>query len=722
MTQAVAFSRDFTDAVIGMEQAADETGIFQALHTACERMLGPTQLAGFVAALNRRSIRRAFCAGMTDLPVEAISAWLADRQNPEPELAGTASLEHPVFFRLHNDGQIIGGVVLRCPQLDSGKQAVRQNLIRLTDSSLRTLQRQKLTQMVLEALEQSEEAISFYDEEDGVVFSNPAYHRVFPHYPGRQGLLGARHLDLYKLDLEAGIIDDPLARTDPDAYLAGRAELASTLVDHHREIQTLGGRTYIYFRMKSRTGATMSRGIDITEQWQITAKLRERERELKELVYRDVLTGLHNRAFLRQHITAVSARLEAGAINGFAVLLIDLNDFKAVNDAYGHDTGDQVLKVLAERIASAGGNGQNTIARLGGDEFVVVLENQTSRMALRSLARQLIASIGNPIESNTRVFRMGCSIGIAIATGDRAGRRDILVDADVAMYHAKSRKPKRSDYAFFRPIMLDELNSRRNLVAALRTAVSEQKFELNYQPRFCTMTRRLIGFEALLRWRNQHNRPVPPSRFIPILEETGLIDQVGEWVLAAACEQARSWPGHLSVAVNVSPVQVGNARFAQKVADILARTGLPAQRLELEITESVFLDNEKAAVERLNEWRALGVRVALDDFGKGYSSFEYLSWVPVDILKIDRSFIARFDPNEPNLRVKEIMRSIIDLGKSLGMLVIAEGVEREDQMELLRSIGCPQVQGYLLGQPMPLSDVLLLLNRTSAPVCSHQAG
>lgn len=717
MTRSNDYAADFVDAAISMEQALDEAGIFAALHAACEQMLGPTHLSGYVAALNRRTVRRAFSTGMADVPVDAIRDWLAGTDCPPPASPARPGGRKMVFHKLTGNNQTIGCFVLETANLEAGGKTVVDHLARLTSCNLSTLQRRKLSQLVLEALEQSEEAISFYDEEDGIVFSNPAYHRVFPYYPDRQGLLGARHLDLYKLDLEAGVIDDPLARTDPEAYLAERARLAKGLVDSHREIQPLGGRVYIYSRVKSKTGATMSRRIDVTEQWQATAQLRERERELKELVFRDTLTGLRNRAFLREHIAGITAAIEAGTVDGFGILLIDLNDFKAVNDGYGHDAGDQVLLAVAERISRTVGD-QNVVARLGGDEFVVVLQNQTARPVLSSLARKLIATIAQPIETSARIFRMGASIGIAMSPGTGgagvpdSGTRDVLVDADVAMYATKSQRPKTSDYAFFRPAMLDALTQRRNMVEALRTAVAEQTFELHYQPRFSTRTRELLGFEALLRWRDDQDRPVPPSRFIPLLEETGLIEQVGEWVLATACRQAQSWPSHLSIAVNVSPLQVCNPRFSMKIVETLAHTNLLPHRLELEITESVFLENEQIAIQRLTEWRNLGVRVALDDFGKGYSSLDYLSWVPVDIIKLDRTFIARFDPAAPDERVKAILRSVVDLGKALGMIVIAEGVEREDQMDLLNSIGCPQVQGFLLGRPLPLSALPLLLSKT----------
>lgn len=566
--------------------------------------------------------------------------------------------------------------------------------------------------MVLEALEESEEAISFYDANDGIVFTNEAYHRVFPHYPEPARLLGRSHLDLYRMDLDAGIIDDPLAKSDPEGYLAGRKQMAETLVTRQREIQKISARTYIYTRSRSNTGATMSRRIDITEQALTEARLRERERELHTLAFQDPLTGLFNRAYLLNLIDDQQTRMREGTLAQMAVFLVDLNGFKFINDTYGHDCGDLVLKAVAQRLSRMMGEG-DAVVRLGGDEFVIVIERALETRELAAVADAIIAQLTRPIEHADLVLTTGTSVGIARRVGSDADLSTVIADADLAMYDVK--KMKCSAYMFFDPAMRSSMIERLSLLEDLRNALSAGEFELYYQPQFSTRKSDLVGFEALVRWRHPRRGLVSPGVFIPLMEEYGLIEALGEWVLRTACMEAARWPSKLHVAVNVSTLQVRGGRFSRVLSDTLSQSALAPHRLELEITESVFIDDEAGTRAQLKFWKSLGVRIALDDFGSGYSSLSYLNAFPIDKIKIDRGFLGKLNPDDPDEAADIILRTIIDLGRALDMTVTAEGVERADQLEFLSERSCSEVQGFLLGRPMPVEQARLLFEGADRP-------
>ncbi len=692
----------YVNAVAALHEAQSERDVFVAVHAACETVVGPLSLSGYVVARNGEEVRHV--AQIGDCVASADTSWLTDgTAYPASEaLDGSPILAVPLF----DNKRVIGGVVISGPSLATPRGRRRCGyLVNSSAAALVSYHQRRLSQMVLEALEKSEEAISFYDEENGVVFTNEAYHRIFPHYPEPSALLGRSHLDLYRMDLDAGIIDDSLARNDPETYLARRRQMSKHLITRQREIQKISSRTYIYTRSRSKTGATMSRRIDITEQALTVARLREREQELHTLAFRDPLTGLFNRAHLNQLIGDLQERMHDGSLEQIAVFLVDLNSFKLINDTYGHEAGDFVLRMVAQRIGDIVSD-EETVVRLGGDEFVVVFQRDLAPSSLATIGDAMLAAVARPAHYRDVVLSTGASVGIARRIGRDADLGTLVADADLAMYEAK--KLKCAAPLLFHPSMRASMLERLSLLEDARKALRQNEFELHYQPQFRTKDLRLVGFEALVRWRNPGRGLLPPGLFIPLMEEHGLIDALGEWVLRTACSEAAAWPEDLHVAVNVSPLQVRNTVFPLILGDALLRSGLAPHRLELEITESVFIEDEASTRAQLELWKSLGVRIALDDFGSGYSSLSYLGQYQLDKIKVDRGFIGRINPGSPTTEAGIILQTIIDLGRALEKTITVEGVERLDQLAFLNEHGCSEVQGFLLGKPMVAAQARLL--------------
>nr|WP_321456745.1 EAL domain-containing protein [uncultured Cohaesibacter sp.] len=687
-------------------EASTEHELFAAMLDAMLTIKGETAFRAYVLDMQHKSIRLSADLGSSCFQIdeEEVKRWLL-QDGPEPtlELASGYAFPH-ACAKLVSGDEVLGGFLVGF--LDTGSEPVTELLnldlindfARLGAAALVQIRKKRLSTMVLEALEKSEEAIAFYGEDgEGVIFTNDAYHRVFPHYPSRQEIWGKQHLELYKMDLEAGIISDPFAVRDPVAYLDERRELEASLIDRQREIQKLGGKTYIYTRSRSVAGAIMSRRIDITEQAIAEARLREREKQLQSLVYRDSLTGLYNRAYFLEHIEKLSAQMNNGELEAIAVLWIDLNGFKFVNDTYGHHQGDSVLRKIGRRL-HMGLVDSDVVVRYGGDEFVILFEKAIPEKELEEIANRILAIISAPINLNLSSFQIGASIGIAKASGQGVDLNMLLGDADLAMYEAK--KQSESSYRFFDPEMRSRMMERHALVKDIEAAFENEQFEVHFQPQFDTQTKSLVGFEALARWNHPTKGYIPPDLFIPVLEENNLIEKLGRWVLVAACEEAKRWPRDLFVAVNVSPLQISNSHFSLTISRALANSGLKPKQLELEITESALLDGSDEERAQIESWKSLGVSIALDDVGKGYSSLSYLSDFPFDKIKIDRSFLNAFDACKPEDAPAVILHAIVELGRTLGKIVIAEGVERLDQLEFLKSIYCEQVQGFYLGRPM----------------------
>ncbi|MBY3026981.1 putative bifunctional diguanylate cyclase/phosphodiesterase [Rhizobium leguminosarum] len=429
------------------------------------------------------------------------------------------------------------------------------------------------------------------------------------------------------------------------------------------------------------------------------------EEQIRHMAGHDPLTGLPNRILLREKIDGELAN--GGNTN--ALFCLDLDHFKEVNDTMGHSVGDLLLRAVTDRLTSCLGEG-DTIARLGGDEFVVFRENQ-SRKSASEFAQRLVDSAGEPFEIEGQTVHIGVSVGIAIAPDDGDTADSLLRNADTALYKAKSNG--RGNYCFFEPSMDAGIQARRKLEADFRQAIVSNQFEIYYQPQVNTETEEIIGFEALVRWHHPERGLVSPAEFIPLAEETGLIVPLGEWVLRQACRDAASWPGHVRVAVNLSPVQFRSHSLVHTVVSALADSGLSACQLELEITESVLLADSETALATLHHIKGLGVRIAMDDFGTGYSSLSYLRLFPFDKIKIDQSFIRELGNSKD---CAAIVKAVVDLGSSLGITTTAEGVETGDQRDRVKEHGCTEIQGYLFGKPLPLSHVEALLRRSSAAV------
>jgi diguanylate cyclase (GGDEF)-like protein len=375
------------------------------------------------------------------------------------------------------------------------------------------------------------------------------------------------------------------------------------------------------------------------------------------------------------------------------VLCLDLDRFKSVNDTLGHAFGDTLLRTVAERICSVVRQA-DTIARLGGDEFAILQAGVGQPGAATALAQRLVDLIGRSYVLDGHLVNTGVSVGVALGPDDAADPDQLLRNADLALYEAKAGG--RGRFCFFEPAMDRRMQERRRLELDLRKALAMRELELHYQPQISVETGRLTGFEALLRWQHPERGLVPPSEFVPLAEETGLIVRIGEWVLRAACREAARWPGELSLAVNLSPVQFKSQRLLDAVRDALAQSGLNPARLELEITEGVLLQESGTTLAILHALRRLGVRIAMDDFGTGYSSLSYLRSFPFDKLKIDKSFVRSLE-RSPDAAA--IVHAIVGLGRGLGMKVTAEGVETAEQQLFLRAAGVHSMQGYRFGRP-----------------------
>ncbi|OAS25504.1 diguanylate cyclase [Methylobacterium platani] len=441
---------------------------------------------------------------------------------------------------------------------------------------------------------------------------------------------------------------------------------------------------------------------------------RAAESRAHDLARLDPLTGLPNRLKLREHLDAALARLEHNA-EGCAVLLVDLDRFKPVNDTLGHPVGDALLQKVADRLRAMVRAG-DTVARIGGDEFVVLQAGVSTPGEAQALARRVVDLVGRTYMIEGQLLSIGASVGVALAPADGQDADRLLKNADLALYRAKL--DGRSTFRFFEPAMDARMQARRRLELDMRQALARREFELHYQPQLNLADERLVGCEALIRWRHPERGLVSPLDFIPLAEEIGLIVPIGEWVIRQACRDAAGWPQPLAVAVNVSPAQFKSDRLVETIVSALANTGLPAARLEIEITEGVLLQDNEKTLHTLHRLRDLGVRVSMDDFGTGYSSLSYLRAFPFDKIKIDRSFVADMEAKADG---EAIIRAIAGLGRSLGMTTVAEGVETAEQLRRIRAEGCTDVQGYLISKPLASDDLLRLLGAPDAPFSGARA-
>jgi diguanylate cyclase (GGDEF)-like protein len=507
-------------------------------------------------------------------------------------------------------------------------------------------------------------------------------------YPKAEALADARKLQLVLAGMTllglllmglatwraAGRITQPLARLDEAAGRLASGEHVQVRVRGSDELARLA-----------------------TSFNEMVGKISEREQRITQLAFNDVLTGLPNRTMFHQQLEQ-SFRGSEGSGSLFALHCLDLDQFKVINDTLGHPAGDALLVEAAQRLRQAARG--HFVGRLGGDEFVVLQSVGADRAAIDRLAREILGAIAQPLNIDGNELVPSTSIGIAIAPDDGSDGGTLLRNADLALYRAK--EAGRGTYAFFEESLNERAQERRQLESDLRLALERGEFELHYQPLFDLEHNRICSFEALIRWNHPKRGLVSPVDFIPIAEDTGLIVPIGAWVIREACAQAARWPDQIRIAVNVSPVQFHRGALHETILRALATTGLAPDRLEVEITESIFLEGSETTLRLLHALRTLGVRVALDDFGTGYSSLSYLQSFPFDKLKIDRSFIHNL---LTRAGATAIVHAITELANALGIETTAEGVEETAQLMELRAHGCSSVQGFLFAEPMTATDV-----------------
>ena len=546
-------------------------------------------------------------------------------------------------------------------------------------------------------IENLSQALLVYDADDRLVMRNSHYTKLFPSL-SETVVPGITYEDVVRAELATR---NYIASEDTEPS----PEFACAL-DRHQQSDTMferelgDDRWALVNEHRTSDGGTIVLYTDISE-------LKRRDRELHHLAHHDTLTGLPNRELFNQRIEQALSTAQSRGWT-VAIMCLDLDYFKNINDTLGHAAGDHLLRCVADRLRSCF-RGDDTVARIGGDEFAVVLGNLSKPEIAATLASRLIAVVGQPVDYHGQMITTGLSIGIALSS-DGADGDTILKNADLALYRSKA--DGRGTFRFFEAAMDARAQARRALEIALRQAVSRNELEVHYQPQVDIYTDEIVAFEALVRWRHPERGLISPVEFIPLAEETGIIHRLGEWVLRRACIDATQWRDSVRISVNVSPAQFRNHDLTQMVAGVLKETAFAPHRLELEITESILLKDVEANLKTLHDLKELGIRIAMDDFGTGYSSLGNLRSFPFDKIKIDRSFVMDLEQNADSAA---IVHAILGLGHSLGIATCAEGVETKAQLSYLRREGCSEVQGYYYSKPKPIADIAAMLARSPTP-------
>ncbi|MFD2184559.1 EAL domain-containing protein [Rhodoplanes azumiensis] len=541
--------------------------------------------------------------------------------------------------------------------------------------------------------------LSMYDRDDRLVVCNTPYRQIYK-LTADDAQPGTPILDLFMRRIALGTFNG-----DPVARVAGIRRTIAAGQSGRFIVELPDGRVIALTFSPVGDGGFVTVHEDITERTLA-------ERRIAHLAHHDPLTDLPNRLLFRTRMDAALARLDRDGA-GFATFVFDIDLFKSVNDSLGHSGGDALLEAVAERVRSCIGPA-DTVGRIGGDEFAVIqLVDGPPRAAAAALAERLLQRVRAPYEIDGKRIVIGISIGIAVAPNDGRTSSGILRNADLALYRAKT--DGRGCYRFFAPAMDTDVRLQRAFELQLREALPRREFELHYQPIVDLSTCRPCAVEALVRWRHPEHGLIPPDKFIPVAEEIGLIGPLGEWILATACRTAAEWPSDIRLAVNLSAKQVVGGDLVEVVRRALADTGLPAGRLELEITESVLLQKDHDSLAVLHGLTALGVHVVLDDFGTGYSSLSYLQLFPFSKIKIDRTFVAELTTRAD---CAAIVSSVTTLARALAMSTTAEGVETWDQVALLRAAGCREAQGWLFGRPVPAAALSFEPTAACAPAAA----
>ena len=543
------------------------------------------------------------------------------------------------------------------------------------------------------AISNMSQGLLMFDDEMRLVVTNRRYLEIYQLEDQEVGPgCTLRHL----LELRAG---SGTFSGNPGLYIEALMGAIRAGRPHSQLVELNDGRTISVVSQPMTGGGWVATHEDITER-------RRAEMKIAHMARHDALTDLPNRVLLRERLTEALGHVGRG--QRLAVLCLDLDQFKNVNDTLGHPIGDELLRVVADRLRSCVRE-MDTISRVGGDEFSIIHTNVADANDAERLARRISEVISAPYDLHGHLVMISTSIGIALAPADGTEADDLLKNADMALYGAKA--DGRGVYRFFEPTMDSRMKARRTLELSLRKALERGEFELYYQPAIDLRSEGVRCCEALLRWHHPERGTVSPAEFIPIAEEIGLIVPIGEWVIRRACADAVTWPENVTVAVNLSPTQLSSANLLPTVLSALAASQLSPNRLELEITEAVLMQNTDATLRTLHQLRALGIRISMDDFGTGYSSLSYLRSFPFDKIKIDRCFVSGLDESEQSAA---IVRAVADLAESLSMTTTAEGVETLAQLDRVRELGCTEVQGYYYSPPVPLAELMKTLAKRAS--------
>ncbi|MDQ6618434.1 MAG: EAL domain-containing protein [Pseudomonadota bacterium] len=539
------------------------------------------------------------------------------------------------------------------------------------------------------ALNNMSQGLAMFDAERRLIVCNTRYAKIYS-VPPELTRPGTTQLALLQHRVSSGVYADNGAAS----YVRSRLEVAAANMDDESTIELSDGRMVAVVHRAMPDGGWVSTHEDATERCKA-------EQKIAHMARHDALTGLPNRLLFREEMEGALANAARGET--VAVLCIDLDRFKEVNDTLGHPAGDQLLVMAAERLRGCVRQG-DTIARLGGDEFAVIARALGCVDDVAVAARRIVTALNRPFRVDGHEAMIGASIGIAVATEQGMAPHTLLRNADVALYRAKNEG--RRTFRFFEAEMDTRLKARHKLEVELRHAVAENQFELAYQPIVSLDTGRVTGFEALIRWRHPERGVIAPGEFIDVAEETELIAPINDWVLRTACADAATWPKGLGLGVNLSPSQLRSQALMRSLTGALNQSKLDPQRLEIEITESVLLQDNEATLNTLHDVQRLGVRIALDDFGTGYSSLSYLLRFPFDKIKIDRTFVKDVGTRP---EADAIVRAVVSLARSLEIATTAEGVETEMQLAWLHAEGCTEAQGFLYSTPRPAVELAQLL-------------